>query len=201
MSLTQFVRNVADLSDDGGYKFRFHCDRCRDGFESQYVSSSANLLKTGLQIFSLFRRFGGMGRHAVEGIDRGLRGKERDGAYEKAVGQAMLHFKKCSHCGFWVCDHCWNSNVALCEGCAPDAHEAGAKLAAEQALAVRVAQVRAAGSTQVASVTCPVCSKPAGGGKFCQECGVLVVAEKACAKCSAKLGLAAKFCGDCGTPA
>ena len=77
MALTEFVRNVQDLSDDGGYKFRFHCDRCADGVESQYVASAANLLKTGLQVFSMFRVFGGYARGAVEGIDRGLRGKER----------------------------------------------------------------------------------------------------------------------------
>lgn len=35
MALTKFVRNVDDLSDDGGYKFRFKCDSCGDGFESQ----------------------------------------------------------------------------------------------------------------------------------------------------------------------
>ena len=126
MALTQFVRNVTDLSDDGGYKFRFHCDRCRDGVESQYVSSAANVLKTGLQIFSLFRFFGGRGRHAVEGIDRGLRGKERDKAYEQAVAQAIVHFTKCSHCGKWVCNHCFNAGPGLCEDCAPDAAEAAA---------------------------------------------------------------------------
>src|SRR5215467_3787313 len=111
MALTEFVRNVQDISDDGGYKFRFHCDRCSDGVESQYVSSSANLLKTGLEIFSMFRSFGSMGRHAVEGIDRGLRGKERDAAYEQAVNEAQVHFHKCSHCGQRVCGHCWNESV------------------------------------------------------------------------------------------
>ena len=80
MALTEFVRNVRDISDDGGYKFRFHCDRCSDGVESQYVASAANLLKTGLEVFSMFRLFGGRTRSAVNGIDRGLRGKERDSA-------------------------------------------------------------------------------------------------------------------------
>ncbi len=39
MSLTKFVRNVDDLGDSGGYKFRFRCDRCRDGVENQYVNA------------------------------------------------------------------------------------------------------------------------------------------------------------------
>jgi len=199
MALTKFVRNVDDLSDDGGYKFRFRCDRCSDGVESQYVSSSANILKTGLEIFSMFRPFGGMGREAVQGIDRGLRGKERDAAYEQAVNEAQVHFHKCSHCGQHVCGHCWNDSVGLCEGCAPDAHEHAAKEAAVIAREHEVVAVRTAGATSHASITCPVCGEQAGGGKFCQACGT-AVGQRSCKQCQAVLSTTAKFCGECGKP-
>jgi hypothetical protein len=198
MALTEFVRNVQDLSDDGGYKFRFHCDRCSDGVESQYVSSAANILKTGLQVFSMFRMFGGYGSGAVEGIDRGLRGKERDSAYEQAIGEAKAHFSKCSHCGNWVCAHCFNASAGLCEGCAPDAHEAAAVRKAQHAAAQRVAAVDQSPSAGVSVVTCPVCSGPSGGGKFCQHCGANLNAERRCGSCQAPVALAAKFCGECG---
>lgn len=199
MALTKFVRNVDDLSNDGGYKFRFRCDRCRDGVESQYVSSSANLLKTGLEIFSMFRHFGGVGRQAVNGIDRGLRGKERDAAYEQAVHEATTHFNKCSHCGQWVCGHCWNGSVGLCEGCAPDASEAAAKEAARIAQQKQVAAVQQQQATSHAAITCPVCGQESGGGKFCQSCGANVTASRACSGCKAPLQPTARFCGDCGT--
>jgi hypothetical protein len=198
MALTKFVRNVDDLSDDGGYKFRFHCDRCNDGVESQYVSSSANLLKTGLEIFQMFRGFGGFGRQAVDGIDRGLRGKERDAAYEQAVNEAQTHFHKCSHCGVHVCPHCWNDSVGMCEGCAPDAHEHAAKEAAANAVQKQVARVREAQATEHNVITCPVCAQEAGGGKFCQNCGT-AVGSKRCAQCQSNLSATAKFCGECGT--
>jgi len=201
MALTEFVRNVRDLSDDGGYKFRFHCDRCNDGVESQYVSSAANVLKTGLQIFSLFRVFGSHGAHAVEGIDRGLRGKERDSAYEKAVHEAKVHFSKCSHCGAWVCPHCYNPNAGLCEGCAPDANEAAAKHAARRAVEAKVQAVESGQVASVNAVTCPVCSAPSGGGKFCQSCGANLRAERRCPGCQSPLLASAKFCGECGKPA
>lgn len=198
MALTKFVRNVDDLSDDGGYKFRFCCDRCNDGVESQYVSSSANLLKTGLEIFSMFRPLGGLGRHAARGVDRGLRGKERDAAYETAVNEATSHFSKCSHCGQWVCAHCFNDKVGLCEGCAPDANEHAARAAAEQARDRQVQAVRSSGATSHALVTCPACGEEAGGGKFCQSCGASVAAVRVCSGCKAPLSPTAKFCGECG---
>jgi len=201
MALTEFVRNVQDLSDDGGYKFRFHCDRCADGVESQYVASAANLLKTGLQVFSMFRVFGGYARGAVEGIDRGLRGKERDAAYEQAVNEAKVHFSKCSRCGHWVCTHCFNAAAGLCEGCAPDAHEAAAVRKAQRAAEQRVADVDQNPAAGLSAVTCPICSAPSGGGKFCQQCGANLAAERRCQSCQSSLLPNAKFCGECGKPA
>jgi hypothetical protein len=155
MALTKFVRNVDDLSDDGGY--------------------------------------------AVSGIDRGLRGQERDAAYEQAVHEATSHFHKCSHCGKWVCGHCWNPNVGMCEGCAPDASEAAAREAAQLAQQQQVAAVRERQATSHAPVTCPACGEASGGGKFCKGCGANLSAARACAGCKAVLSPSSRFCGECGT--
>jgi hypothetical protein len=197
MALTEFVRNVEDLSDDGGYKFRFHCDKCSDGVESQYIRSSANVLKTGLQVMQMFRNWG-WGSTAVEGVDRGLRGKEHDSAYERAVNEALVHFTKCSRCGQRVCEHCWNSTVGLCEGCAPTATEeagwAAARLQADQA----IAGVQQGGAVPGAA-SCPVCQQPSGGGRFCQHCGAGLTAERHCTECGHQLPTGATFCGQCGT--
>lgn len=196
MALTEFVRNVADLSDDGGFKFRFHCDQCRDGVESHYQPAATNLLKTGLEIFEMFRPLG-MARRAVDGIDRGLRGKERDKAYQAAVEVAKAHFSKCSSCGAWVCKHCFNPEYALCERCAPNATERAAVAAAERQARDLAAQATAGAGA--APVTCAVCQNPSGGGKFCEHCGAATAAKSACATCGTALGPSAKFCGECGT--
>lgn len=199
MALTEFVRNVKDISDDGGYKFRFHCDRCNDGVESHYVASAANILKTGLEVFSMFRWFGGgRVRGVASGIDRGLRGKERDKAYEQAVHRARLHFSKCSHCGHWVCKHCFNDAVALCEGCAPDPAEARARESARLEREREVEAARAAPGTPVPAVTCPQCGEPSGGGKFCERCGASCT-PPSCQRCRAPLRAQARFCSECGT--
>lgn len=207
VALTVFVRNVQDLSDDGGFKFKFCCDRCGSGVESQYVASKANLLKTAVQAFSMFRFAGWGAERAAEGLDRGLRGKERDAAYETAVNEAMAHFRKCAACGQWVCpDHCWNERFGMCEGCAPSAEEAAARKAAEAARDRAVAAMAAAPAPPlppplpVTVITCPVCSVQVQGGKFCQACGASLAA-RACGACGASLAASAKFCGECGTRA
>lgn len=199
MALARFVRNVDDLSDDGGYKFRFRCDSCNDGVESQYVRSSANVIKTGLQVFQMFRW--GWGSNAADGIDRGLRGKERDAAYERAVDEAVSMFSKCSHCGGWVCEHCWNPAAGLCERCAPDAGEAAAIAAAAQRQQQQVLLAQADPAAAPGQITCPVCAHPSGGGLFCQNCGTPVAATRSCAHCERPVPQAAKFCPACGTPA
>jgi hypothetical protein len=198
MALTKFVRNVEDISDDGGYKFRFRCDQCSDGYESQYVSSSANLLKTALDVFSIFtHRLSYGARSAAQSIDRGLRGKERDAAYETAVHEAMTHFKKCSACGKWVCpEHCWNERAGLCEACAPDAKEAAGRRAA--AMQVDEAVQRTAAGEAVGTVTCPSCgTQLRGAAKFCESCGC-AVGQRKCRHCQADIGGSARFCGACG---
>jgi hypothetical protein len=196
--LTKFVRNVQDLSNDGGYKFRFHCDGCGDGYESQYVAASANLLKTAVEVFSLFNVLGGMGgQRVVDGIDRGLRGKEHDAAYERAVGEVMAHFKKCSACGNWVCpEHCWNEPIGMCEKCAPDANEAAAKAVAQRQVQQAEQAVAAGGGARI--VSCPACGvQSRGSGKFCEACGAPFAAPS-CKHCSKPIGVGARFCGECG---
>ena len=201
MALTKFVRNVEDLSDKGGYKFRFRCDRCNDGFESQYISSSANVLRGGLAVFGMLRPFWGGTQHAADEATRGLQGKERDSAYEKAVHEAMVHFKKCSACGQWVCpDHCWNEKFGMCEGCAPDAGEAYARQAAEQARMQAVQAAQAASATSVEELhSCPTCGTQNRGSKFCTKCGTSLKVQSAfCGECGKPMAAEARFCGECG---
>jgi len=45
---------------------------------------------------------------------------------------------------------------------------------------------------------CPVCGKPAGSGKFCNNCGA-PLGLKVCPKCGAKTLRSTSFCGECGT--
>jgi hypothetical protein len=200
MALTKFVRNVDDLSDDGGYKFRFHCDSCSDGFESQYVAASANLLKTALEVFTLFRPFGlraGAGRRVGEAIDLGLRGKERDAAYERAVHEAQVQFRKCSGCGNWVCPaFCWNGDAGMCERCAPDEREAAIRRGMQRRIDRALEDVEV-GAAIVGPASCPACGVQARRAPFCHVCG-LELRSPRCVHCDEVLAPDARYCGECG---
>ena len=54
------------------------------------------------------------------------------------------------------------------------------------------------GELESKTTICSVCGKPAGTGKFCNNCGAsmdLIV----CQKCGAKNAQSVKFCNNCGT--
>ena len=44
MALIQFVRNYDDLSTDRGFQFKFYCDRCGNGYETQFQGSATGAI-------------------------------------------------------------------------------------------------------------------------------------------------------------
>jgi len=53
------------------------------------------------------------------------------------------------------------------------------------------------GKIEAKTTMCPDCGKPAGSGKFCNNCGASMDLKE-CAKCGAKNAQAVKFCNNCG---
>ena len=43
MSMIQFVQNYQDLSTDKGYQFKFHCDKCGNGFMTEFQTSAIGM--------------------------------------------------------------------------------------------------------------------------------------------------------------
>lgn len=206
MALIQFVANHQDLSTDRGYQFKFHCDKCSNGFMSTFQTSvtgvAGGLLRAAGSLFGGV--LGNASRSAWE-IQRVVGGKEHDEALNRAVAEAKAHFKQCSHCGKWVCPEvCWNLGRGLCESCAPDERET---VSAAQAQAL-VSQIHdKARSTdlaahvdmkQPATAACPHCGAATKGGKFCPECGKTLASKVTCPACSASVDAGVKFCPECG---
>jgi ribosomal protein L32 len=53
------------------------------------------------------------------------------------------------------------------------------------------------GQIESKTVTCPSCGKPAGTGKFCNNCGASL-ALAVCPKCGEKNAQGVRFCNHCG---
>jgi hypothetical protein len=225
MALIQFVRNYEDLSTDRGFQFKFHCDKCGNGYMTQFQTSTIGMAESVLGVASSFLGgWGGGARNAAYEVQRAVGGKLHDSAFAHAVEEVRPNFRQCTRCGSWVCHEvCWNPEANLCENCAPNfAEQLAANQAQAKAEAARiqlqakaqstdyVSQVDmsagsyvqaplAATNTQAAKTLCVHCGADIGQAKFCPECGK--PAAKAgpafCPACGAKAG-AGKFCGECG---
>lgn len=210
--MIQFVANYDDLSTDRGYQFRFHCDKCGNGFlspfETSLLGAGAGLLRAAGDLF------GGLFSSAANSaydIQRSIGGKAHDEALARAVQAGRQHFKQCTRCGRWVCPEvCWNARAGLCEECAPDEQE---ELAAQKARATAEQIAQKAREQDYVSdldfgksglARCSGCgSKMSSSTRFCPECGTPSSAAQPkprfCSSCGEKIEAGAKFCPGCGT--
>ncbi len=210
MSVIAFTRNYTDHSNNTGYQFEFHCDKCGSGYRSSFHASA---LGVGSKIArGLGALFGGSGLSAAaqagEYVKDGLRGPAWDSAFQTAIEEIKPRFHQCTRCGIWVCPEvCWNGPRQQCLNCAPDlakeAASAQAHIAAQQ-LEEKMRQVDQTGGVDQAAQmvgACASCHAPlAAGAKFCAGCGKPVAgAVKAfCSGCGAQLQPGGKFCSGCG---
>jgi hypothetical protein len=141
MPLIQFVQNYQDLSTDRGFQFKFHCDKCGNGYMTRFQTSTFGVAEAALGIASnLFGGIFNQVHNAEYEIQRAVGGKAHDAALNEAVTEGKQYFHQCGRCGRWVCPEvCWNGDAGMCEGCAP-------KFEQEMAAAHAQAKVNAARS-------------------------------------------------------
>jgi len=217
MTLTPFTRNMDDNSTEAGFQFTFHCDICGDGYKTKFIESKT-YHKGGL-IRGLGRAaaagayltgHGDAGWAISEGSDiaherfQGMTPawhKEHEAAFAIATKEAMGHFQRCPKCRRYVCESDWNEQEGLCVEDAPrEAAEVAAARAEKmvQDIKAKAAQTQVfTGDITSRQTICPKCGKPAGTGKFCNNCGAPISLGK-CPKCGATNPAGTAFCGECG---
>ena len=208
-----FTRNYSDHSNDTGYQFEFHCDKCGNGYRSSFQASALGIgskIAKGLGSLLGGNKLWSAGT-AADHLKDGLRGPAWDSAFQKAIEEIKPKFHQCTRCGTWVCPEvCWNESRGLCENCAPDlaeeaahhqAHAASQQLAEKIRNTDLVGDIDASASMQSQCLHCKGRLQP--GAKFCAGCGKPTAQAAAtktsfCTGCGGKLAAGAKFCGECG---
>ena len=217
MPLKPFTDNFADNSTEAGFQFTFFCDKCKEGYKTEFVASKTYKKK------SFFQNLGKIAGAAAQiagkynigyGVERGTDAisssfqgmspawqKEHETAFETAQNEAKGHFHRCPKCKDWACDNDWNEQEGLCVDDAPrenvEVAAAKAKKKAKDIEAAAEATQVFTGKIESKQTLCPECGKPAGEGKFCNSCGAKLELKK-CPKCGAKNIAGTKFCGECG---
>jgi membrane protease subunit (stomatin/prohibitin family) len=212
MDQIEFTRNYSDHSTERGFQFEFQCDRCGNGYRTQFQAWTLGTAAGALNAASSL--FGGIFNQAADVTER-VRSAQwqqaKDKAFSEAVEQIKPSFLQCPRCLAWVCKkNCWNQARGLCKNCAPDL---AVEISAQQAAKARekiysdvtadaedAKAISGVGDKKVAA-SCPNCHAPlANNAKFCPECGYkMAEAKKFCAECGAQLTPGAKFCPECGT--
>jgi hypothetical protein len=218
MTLQAFTSNFADNSTEAGFQFTFYCDICREGYKTKFVESKTfkkgrvirglgGIISAGTMLAGRWGVGWGAER-ATDVISERFRGmspdwhKEHEAAFELAQNEAKQHFHRCPKCKKWVCENDWNEQEGLCVNDAPRINVEVAAAKAQKA--VQDIQEKAAGTQVFAGeieskqTLCPQCGKPAGEGKFCNNCGSPLILIK-CYKCGARALVGTRFCGECGT--
>jgi hypothetical protein len=206
MPVIEFTDNFEDLSTDQGFQFKFHCERCGDGFMSR---SRPHARRGGEPSCGAGNLLGGVFGQVASGVyevQRVVGGLQHDAVLRAAVEEVKPLFHKCWRCGDWLCEQtCWNRTAGMCKRCAPMVEEEESSIRAEH-VRTQVAndffleenQRMSAKGRQVAA-KCFECGAFIFGRKFCPGCGAKLAAAAAfCGDCGAKLSFGAKFCGECG---
>jgi hypothetical protein len=206
MALIQFTRNHNDHSTDKGFQFEFLCDRCHNGFMTEFKPSAAGFAGSALRAAGgLFGGILGQAGSTAYEIERMVRGPGHDKAFREAVEETKPSFSQCPKCTHWVCKAtCWNDKRSLCYECAPDIATEIAAAQAQTTVEQMKEKVHAQDLTKGLDVTseaaalCPSCGARTQGAKFCPDCGKPLRPKNECTRCGTKFEAGTKFCPECG---
>lgn len=216
--LIGFSDNFADNSTEAGFQFTFFCDNCREGYKTRFVESRTHrkgkffrnigrIAGTAAQMTGQYKLGHGLttGGDVLSERHQGMTPewhKEHEIAFEQTQNEIKEHFERCPKCTHWVCENCWNEQQGLCVTCAPrESVEVAAARADKMVADIREKAAKTqvfTGKIESKQTICPQCGKPAGEGKFCNNCGAALGLQE-CPKCGAEFPAGTRFCGECGT--
>ena len=196
--LQPFTRNYETTAQNQVSSLLFYCDICQDGYKTRFIESRTykktglfgmvgKALSAGSDLVGQYR----VGNALERGVDilndrkQGMSPewrKEWEDAFEAAQNEAKEHFCRCPRCKHYVCEADWNEQDNLCVECAPRENVELTAIRAERMVDEMKEKAANAsvfkGDIERRQTLCPECGKPAGEGKFCNNCGSIRCTHK-----------------------
>ena len=206
MPLIQFTRNHTDHSTYKGFQFEFFCDRCGNGFMTEFKASATGFAVSALRTAGgIFGGILGTASSNSYEIERAVQGPAHDKAFRAAIEETKPNFRQCPKCTHWVCNEaCWNAKRSLCFDCAPDLETELASAQVQTTIDQMKTKLQNQDLTKDLDLTseavalCPACGAHTQGAKFCPECGKALRPKNECSRCGTKVEGGTKFCPECG---
>lgn len=207
-----FTSNYSDMSNDEGFQWDFHCDRCRtvyqSAFQQNYLSRGRGLLRVLRDLFGDRFHMLNKASSAADNYSNSWGSSSsstKDKAFAAALREVEPNFRLCGGCGSWMCArNCWNEQVGQCTGCSPLVqHEIARAQAAARGEQIQEAARRQDWAQQhdistPARVLCPTCGSNTTGGRFCGACGTALDLRSGCHSCGHQIPVGSAFCSNCG---
>jgi Double zinc ribbon len=112
----------------GYFAFRFVCQHCNWQIDTTPIRSSVSTATTIMDIgVGMLGGFLGRAAQAGERIYGTQWHNEQAQALQKAWAEVQHNFHLCTKCNSTVCMRCFNVQLKLCKGCAPDLKADGAQ--------------------------------------------------------------------------
>ena len=206
MATQEFTRNFTDHSNDLGFQFEFHCDKCGNGVRSSFVTNKAGVA-AGLMgaASSLFGGFLGSAANASRQMKDMLRGPAWDEAFAKAAAECRPRFKQCNRCGAWVCPgSASTTSAASARAVRPTSRRKPPprrpRPPCHRSTRRSRRSIRPAASTPTPAAPPPVptAARPPAPESSARSAGQSLASDAPCAKCGAMVAAMAKFCPECG---
>lgn len=195
-----------DMSNQyqGYFAFRFVCQRCYWQIDTKpitsKVSTATNIIDLGA---GFLNGFWGRAAEMGEKVYGSQWHTEQAEALQKAWAEVQQYFRTCPKCSVTVCTRCYNPQVNLCVGCAPNLKADGAHFQHDLNIEAQRAQIQQQynapqfhvhdiPSAVTPDIATPVARQIASAPQQAASQGV------ACPSCQ-RIGLPGKFCQDCGT--
>jgi len=94
MATIPFTNSYVDLSSGRGFRFKFHCQKCGNGYVSTFQTNTLSTVATAAQVVAnLLGGLLGQAAHSAQSLEQAVAGPQHGAALRKAVEEIAPTFQ------------------------------------------------------------------------------------------------------------